>query len=141
MSFIICGVGIDIQSERGRGVTQQVLDTFNVRTAGNGHSRRRVPEVVRPCVRPAYTGGDSFEPLVKRVDCIVPSRLIREHQIVRVAPERASLQTVLQLLYPLGPEIFKGDGRGLDRAGFTALGGGGDVVFGPFGLFLTEAAG
>lgn len=41
------GVGVDVESEAGRGVAQQVLDALNVRAAGNGN-RRRCPGLPRP---------------------------------------------------------------------------------------------
>lgn len=102
-------------------MAQQVLDALNVRAAGNGNGGRRVPEVVGPCVRAANTGRNGLEPLVEGVDGIVAPGFIREHKIVRVAPDGPSLQPVLHLLHPLGPEIFKSDGRGFDSAGLPFL--------------------
>ena len=97
-----------------------------------------VPEIVGPCVRPPDAGGNGFEPLVESVDGIVAPGFSREHQIARVCPGGASSQPILQLLHPLVPEVFKGNGWGLDGAGLTAFGAGGNVVFTALDLLPLE---
>ena len=119
-------------------MAQQVLDALNVRAAGYGHRGCGVSEVMRPGIWTANAGGDGLEPLVKRVDCIMAPGFIREHQIVRVVPGRACPQPALQLLHPLGPEIFKGDRRRFNGTGLAAFGAGGDVVLPSLGLLLLE---
>lgn len=94
-----------------------------------GYRGRRVPQIVRPCVRAANAGSDGLEPLIKGVDGVVLPGFVCEHQIVTVTPYGASFQPIFQLLHPLRFEVFKGNGRRLNGAGLAAFGGLGNVVF------------
>ncbi len=132
------GMGVDVEGEAGRGMTEKVLDALNVRAAGNGNCGRSVPEVMGPCVRPADAGGNLLEILVKRQDHVVPSQFIRKNQVVLVAPGRASFQPVLRLLPLFRPQIFKRNRRRLDGSGLAALGGRGKEVFTAACLLLLE---
>lgn len=131
-------MGIDVKGEACGSVAEEVLDTLNVRAAGDGNRGCGVPEVVGPRVRPADTGGNLLEILVEGQDHIMPPQLICEHQIVRVAPGRASLQPVLCLPALLCPEVFKRYRRRLDGPGLPAFGGGREEVLTSTGFVLLE---
>ena len=131
------GVGIDVQGEAGGGVAQEVLHGFYIRPGGNGNRRRRVSEVMRPCVWSAYAGGNFLKPPVEGKNRVVLPRFIGEYQVVRVVPNRASFQAVLRLSGPFGPEILERYGRRFNRAGFVGFRGGGNVIF-PGALGLLE---
>lgn len=119
-------------------MAQHILDAFYVRTAGNGYGCRCMPEVMGSCIRPVNAGGNLFEVLVECGDCIVPTRFVRKNKIVWVIPRRSCRQTVFQLPYSLRLEVFKGNGRRLNRPGLAALSGRGYVILSALILLFLE---
>ena len=119
-------------------MAQQILNALYIGPGSNGNGGGCVPEIVRPCVRPADAGSDFLKMTVEGRYGKVPAHFIREYQIIRVAPQLTGSKAVFCLPFPLCPQILERNFRRLNLPGLSALCAGGDIVGSALLFFVLE---
>lgn len=125
---------VHVQREAGRGMTEQVLNALNIRSGCKGDRGAAMPEIMRPCVRPADTGGNALEMLIEIDEDQIAAELVCKDKIVFVVPILRSSETVFKLARPFIFQILKCNRWRRYCPCFSALCAGCNIVFAAFFL-------